>query len=135
MKLITRNTDYALRVLLRMAKDRKKIFTADSLIEELKIPGAFLRRLLQALGARGILRSYKGKNGGFALTSPPEKTRVLDVMRVFQGSIGVTDCLFKKKICPNRGQCPLRKKVNAIERKVIADFRAITIASLLKGSS
>jgi len=135
MKLITRNTDYALRVLLRMAKTPGKVFTAGELIEESGIPGPFLRRLLQTLGKHGILRSYKGKSGGFSLKAAPGSIRVLDVMRIFQGNVKVTKCFFKKKFCPNRSQCLLRNKVISIERKVIADFGAITIASLLKGTS
>ena len=132
MKLITRNTDYALRVLLHMAHDTEAVFTAAQLIGKLKIPGPFLRRLLQDLGKHGILRSYKGKNGGFSLKTAPGKIRVLDVMRIFQGAVKITNCMFKKNLCPDRHRCPLRVKVNAIEQKVIAGFSAITVGSLLK---
>jgi Rrf2 family transcriptional regulator, cysteine metabolism repressor len=133
MKLITRNTDYAMRVLLYMARESEAKVTAAQLMAKLKIPGPFLRRLLQELGKHGILRSYKGKSGGFSLRVAPRKIRVLDVMRIFQGNIELTNCMFKKNICPQRGRCPLRAKVNAIEKKVIADFNAITVASLAGG--
>jgi len=135
MKLITRNTDYALRVLLYMAHDTETMFTAAQLIGKLKIPGPFLRRLLQDLGKHGILQSYKGKNGGFSLKIAPEKIRVLDVMRIFQGNVEITNCMFKKSLCPDKRRCPLRVKVNAIEKKVIADFSSITIASLSRKPS
>lgn len=131
MKLITRNTDYALRVLLCMAYDTQTVFTSAQLMKKLKIPGAFLRRLLQDLGKHGILQSWKGKSGGFSLKIAPEKIRVFDVMRVFQGNVEASNCMFKKNPCPDRRRCPLRVKVNAVEKKIIADFSAITVASLL----
>jgi DNA-binding IscR family transcriptional regulator len=44
------------------------------------MPGPFLRKMLQILNKEGLLISYKGKDGGFALTLPPEKISLIDLM-------------------------------------------------------
>ncbi len=132
MKLLTRHSDYALRALVYLARFPRRRLCAEELVEKLEIPDAFLRRLLQALGQAGILRSSRGKGGGFSLGRHPSEIRVSDVMRVFQGSLSMNDCMLRKRVCPNRGTCPLRSKLRSIEAKVLKDLEATTIASLMK---
>jgi Rrf2 family protein len=132
MKLITRDTDYALRALSCIAKEKDKIVPVSTLVKALKIPKPFLRKILQELSSNGILRSHKGMGGGFSLARPAGKIYLLDVMRIFQGRFQLNECLFKKRICPNVKDCPLRLKMDKIELHVIKELRPVTIASLLR---
>ena len=52
-------------------------------------------------------------------------------MRIFQGRIGINGCFLKKDICPNRGKCVLRKKIQSIEDNVIRQLTQINIAALV----
>ena len=65
MKLITRDTDYAVRALCFIGQRQKRLISASELVANLKIPRPFLRKILQTLNREGILNSYKGKGGGF----------------------------------------------------------------------
>jgi len=60
MKLITRNTDYALRALCYISKN-KNIVTVDELVERLGVPRSFMRKILQQLNKKMILVSFKGQ--------------------------------------------------------------------------
>ena len=130
MKLITRDTDYAVRALCYIAGHKKKTVSAAELVKKLKIPRPFLRKILQVLQKEGILRSYKGKGGGFQATAPLEGVLLVDVIKVFQGPLQLNECVFKKKLCPNRNRCTLRKKIIRIEERAVSDLEAITIGSL-----
>jgi len=132
MKLITRDTDYALRALCFIAKHKKEIISVDRLAEESKIPRPFLRKILQKLNRAGILKSYKGQGGGFILLIPIHKIFLLDLIKIFQGTLQLNECFFKKKICPNIKICKLRKKIDNIEKYVISQLKNFTIADLLK---
>lgn len=131
MKLITRDTDYALRALCFIAKHKKEIVSVAELVEQLKIPRPFLRKILQILNKK-ILKSYKGKGGGFSLAVTPNKIFLVDLIEIFQGPLRLNECFLKKMACPNTKTCALRKKINNIERGVIAELESITLASLLK---
>ncbi len=131
MKLITRDTDYALRALCFIAKRKDKIVSAAQLVKELKIPRPFLRKILQILNKKNILKSYKGQGGGFSLAVTPNKILLVDLIEVFQGPLRLNECFFKKMACPNTKTCALRKKINTIERYVIKELKSITLASLL----
>jgi Rrf2 family protein len=132
MKLITRNTDYALRAVCFIAKKKTKIVTVSELVRELKMPRPFLRKLLQLLNKKGILKSYKGQGGGFLLAKPVNKIFLVDLIKIFQGPFKLTECFFKKMSCPNIKTCALRKKIAIIEDHVISELKPITIASLLR---
>ena len=130
MKLITRNTDYALRALCYIAK-RKNIVAVDELVKRLGVPRPFMRKILQQLNKAGILASYKGQGGGFRLKVNPEKIYLFQIMRVFQGKVGLSGCFLKKDICPNKGECVLRKKIHSIEADVLRQLKRVNIASLV----
>ena len=132
MKLITRNTDYAIRALCCIGEKKQEVISADQLVKFLEMPRPFLRKILQTLNKEGLLNSSKGKGGGFTLAISLEKISLIDVMKIFQGPIKLNECTFKKKVCPNIKDCPLKKKIDKIEKEVIFKLRAITIESLLK---
>ena len=133
MKLITRHSDYAIGALLYLAKDKKRKVCVNELVKELRIPQAFLRKLLQVLGQKNILESYKGKGGGFRLKVSAQRIPIAQIMRIFQGDIRILNCMLKKEICPNRSSCVLRSKIKAIENRIVKELESITIASLLEG--
>ncbi|MFA6357816.1 MAG: Rrf2 family transcriptional regulator [Candidatus Omnitrophota bacterium] len=132
MKLITRNTDYALRAICYISK-QKGIVAVDELVRKLDVPGPFMRKILQQLSKEKILESYKGQSGGFKLRVSPLKIYVIDIMRIFQGRFNLSECFLKKNICPDKGKCALSKKIHAIEENVFKQLKQISIASLTAG--
>lgn len=131
MMLVTKNTDYAIKALMYMAKKKKGLFSVSELAEKLKIPGPFLRRLLQILNKEGILTSYKGKGGGFELARPANKIFVTNLIKIFQGPIKFTRCIIKEGICPDVKSCVLRKEIKKIENYVSGELKSVSIGSLL----
>lgn len=132
MKLITRDSDYALRAVCFIAKGKDKTVAVTELVKKLKIPRPFLRKILQKLNLAGVLHSHKGTGGGFSLAKDPGKIYLTDLMKIFQGEFRMNECFLKKADCPNTRICPLRKKIMKIEDYVVRELRSISIASLLK---
>ena len=91
MQLLTKETDYAIRSLIHIAARRDRSSTASAISEQERIPWLFLRRVLQKLAAAGVLRSTKGRGGGFLLTRRPDRVTMLDVIQIFQGEVDGTD--------------------------------------------
>jgi Rrf2 family protein len=133
MKLITKNTDYAMRALCYIARQRhaEKAVTVGELSRKLKIPLPFLRKILQMLHRKRILKAYKGNKGGFLLARPAEKIYLIELIEIFQGPIELSQCFIRKRLCPDRATCLLRKKIAQMEKYLIGELKAITIKSLL----
>ncbi|MCM8781010.1 MAG: Rrf2 family transcriptional regulator [Candidatus Omnitrophica bacterium] len=132
MNLVNRDTDYAIRALCFIAKNRDRIVSVSELVDKLKIPRPFLRKILQRLNNEDILHSYKGRGGGFMLARLPQKILLIELINIFQGEISIKKCLFKRLACPNQSSCYLKKKLDVIERYVIKELKSITLASLLR---
>jgi len=129
MKLITRNTDYALRALCFIAQN-KKITTVSELVKKLNIPYPFLRRILQQLSRKKFLKSYKGKKGGFILDKSINNLSLLDLINIFQGRFKLNECLLKNKTCPKIRNCVLRKKIKKLENYITSELSKIKIVNL-----
>ncbi|MFC1594241.1 RrF2 family transcriptional regulator [Candidatus Omnitrophota bacterium] len=132
MKLITRDTDYAFRALCSMAGSRKKIISADELVHETKVPRPFLRKILQRLNKEGIVRSHKGKGGGFTFARSTKKIYLADIIKIFQGPIRLNDHTFKKKKCPEIERCKIKQKIDKVEQVVERKLKKISIASIIR---
>jgi len=131
MKLITRDTDYALRAICYIAKNSKRVISVNELVLNLKMPRPFLRKILQRLNKEGILRSSKGANGGFIINTPPGRIFLTDLISIFQGPLKLNECFFRKKICPNENKCNLKKIITGIESDVLKRLKKVSIRSLL----
>ncbi|MBU0549548.1 MAG: Rrf2 family transcriptional regulator [Candidatus Omnitrophica bacterium] len=132
MKLITRDTDYAIRALVFIGRSDKAIISVSELVRELKIPKPFLRKILQILNKKNLLRSYKGNKGGFILKKGLEKIFLLDLIKIFQGSLRLNECFLRKSICPNIKTCLLKKKIDKIQKLVTSELENIDLKSLFE---
>ncbi len=130
MKLITRDTDYAIRALSCIAA-HKDIVNVKKLSKELDMPHAFLRKILQELTRAGFLKSFKGRCGGFELSRPAGKITVYDLACLFQGELFLTDHVFKGKVCPRIKKCKLKRKLDRLQKNVHNTLKEITIESII----
>jgi Rrf2 family cysteine metabolism transcriptional repressor len=133
MKLLTKHTDYAVRALLVLAQNKETFVSAREIANEQNIPYQFLRRILQELIKHKLVISKEGSEGGFKINQDPASIKVEEIIRIFQGNIQLSECMFRKKLCDNRSVCVLRKQIQRIEEIVSREFTKITIESLLKG--
>lgn len=132
MRLINKETDYAIRAAVALAR-RPGAFVSSAEISAAEgIPLQFLRRILQRLLKAGLVVSREGVAGGVRLSARPERVRLLDLMSVFQGDVALSECMFRKRICANRGTCVLRRHIKEIERGLAEQFARISVADLLR---
>ena len=132
MKIFRKDADYAVRTLIFLAiRSGADYVSATALAKELGIPTNFLRRICSMLIKAEILETREGKNGGVRLVKSPADVTVLQLIELFDGKPELSDCTFRKKLCPNRQTCVLRKRILGIENIVNREFAAITIQTLI----
>jgi len=99
--LITRASEYAILSLLVLSKASSPV-DSETLSKQLSIPKSFLAKILQALAKKGILKSYKGVNGGFMLNRDVKDINMLEIMSAVEGKAPtVFDCSPSRKACPS----------------------------------
>jgi Rrf2 family protein len=106
--------------------------STEELSRKLRLPYPYLRSILQTLKTEGVLRSFKGKGGGFALARPAEKIYLMELIKILQGPITLADCIFRSKVCPGIRTCRLRKVTLKLQETLIEELKPVTLASMLK---
>ncbi len=87
MKLTTKS-EYALLALLHMARQELDAWTSvDAVARAKNIPPKFLEQILLALKRARILRSTKGKHGGYQLARPANRISIAEIVRVLDGAL------------------------------------------------
>jgi Rrf2 family protein len=92
--MLTKKTKYALQALLSLARDygRGPVLISE-LAEKERIPKKFLELILLDLKNSGLLRSKKGKGGGYMLAKPPSEITFGHVIRMMDGPLAPIPCV------------------------------------------
>ena len=131
--LLTRASEYALLSLILMAKAQQPE-DVDTLSKKLDISRSFLAKVLQSLSREGILKSFKGAKGGFALKHEPENISLKKVIEVVEKKpIVVFECSSAQNNCPTgKGDfCMIWPFLNKFQKKVDEFFDELTLKDIL----
>ncbi len=85
---------YALHALFVLAErgGDEPMMIAD-IAEEARVPRKFLEAILVELKKRGIVRSQRGRAGGYQLGRAPKDISFADVIRVTDGPLALSPCV------------------------------------------
>ena len=95
---ITLEADYALRIVYVFSCQNVKT-DAPTLSERIGVSLRFTLKILRKLLLAGIVRSYKGKSGGYMLAKEPKEISMYDVITAIEGEIPVNRCTCKDYEC------------------------------------
>jgi len=132
--LITRASEYAILSLIVLSKTDLPM-DSETLSNELPISKSFLAKILQSLAKSGILKSYKGVNGGFVLIKDPKEINMLTVMSAVEGKAPtVFDCSPSLIACPSNkaSLCSLWPFLNKLQYKIDIFLAALTLSDILE---
>ena len=88
MKLSVKS-DYAARAVLGLARHYHtgETLKAEELGSENGVPPNYLVQILVELKARHLVKSVRGKEGGYMLARPPAEITLADVLRAIHGQV------------------------------------------------
>src|SRR5512143_910276 len=129
--LVTRETDYAVRTVLYLAKNRNRMASVTEVAHAMHIPKSFLAKLLQRLVRSHILTSSRGVNGGFQLVQKPSKITLLSIMEAVQGPAGINVCAIDSKRCKLSSTCAVHPVWVEIRKEVEKRLKRETINKLI----
>jgi Rrf2 family protein len=130
MKLITKNTCYAIKALCILSKSKDKASSVKRLSVKAKVPQPYLRSILQNLAKKGLVVSKKGKLGGFKLVKDLRKIDIISIMKIFQGPFKINECVIKGEICPDFDRCRLRLKLENISKDLFNKLSDLKLSDL-----
>lgn len=127
-----KETDYAIRMTLLCAKYPSKMFSANEIVQECKIPENLGKSILTKLTSNGILESIKGKNGGFRYNHPKKFITLFSIIEKFE-KFEISTCIDKKDSCLYRhGKCVVCEKIGHLKNIIINQLKNIFIEDLVE---
>lgn len=135
--MLSKKTKYALSALLHLAKNQgSDPISAAIIAEKENIPLKFLEAILTDLKKAKLIKSKKGKAGGFWLHKTPAEINMAMVMRLFDGPIAILPCATheyyeKCAECINEDLCGIRKVAIQIRNETVAALKTATLERLI----
>jgi Rrf2 family protein len=134
MDMLRRNTDYALRLMVRLAKRHRKGAVPTRVMAEAEdVSYQLACKLLQRLHAAKLVESCMGPKGGFRLSRKPTDISILKVIEVIQGPLRLNRCLLSDAACPRQDGCPVRVKIGALQDRMERYLGGVSLAELARG--
>jgi len=135
MKLSSQE-EYGLRCLLQLARAGEGAsLTIAEVSEREGISSPNVAKIMRLLRRSGLVRSTRGKAGGYSLARPASQVRVLDVLGALGGRLfdaGFCDRHAGLEIaCLNTSDCSIRPVLRHIQAAVDQALGELTLHSLL----
>lgn len=132
---INRKTDYAVRVLLALAKRPLGSRLSTQVIQsEMRVPRPFLQRIVAELARAGLLRTFLGPRGGLELARPAAQINLLHIWEAIEGPLLISDCLKGPGECPLDHGCPVHHRWGRIQAFLTQELQAATLEKLAQGA-
>ncbi|NWG05814.1 MAG: Rrf2 family transcriptional regulator [Chloroflexi bacterium] len=135
MLKINRQTDYAVRVVLALAKRGEGVRLSSADIQrEMLIPKSFMTRIVAQLAHFGLIETFPGRDGGLSLPRAASQITLKDVVEAFEGPILLSECMQVKgeDDCPFLSNCPVRSKWGRVQASMLREMAFITFEDLVK---
>ncbi len=131
MKLSVKS-DYAARAVLGLARHHQtgEALKVEDLASNFGVPANYLVQILIELKARHIVKSVRGKEGGYLLARPPAEITLGDVLRAVHGQVFDSPALSDPE-CPPE----LRRAWQRLQKTLDATADAISFQQLLDESA
>jgi Rrf2 family protein len=137
MLKINRQTDYAVRVLLALAKRGWDVrLSSTDIQQKMLIPKAFMTRIVAQLSHAGLIKTFPGRDGGLMLPRSASQITLWNVVEAFEGPILLSACLQVKgeDDCPFQSNCPVCPKWGRVQVAMMREMASITFEDLAKES-
>ncbi len=128
---MTKQADYGIVLLTRMAGDPERIVTASELAGEVHLPLPTVSKILKLLGRSGILTSHRGAKGGYVLAGEAAEVTVADIITALDGPIAITECIDDTPgECSHESSCAVRSNWQRINNAIRGALENITLAEM-----
>jgi Rrf2 family protein len=134
--VLSRRAKYGLKALLVLAQEagRGPVLVSD-LAERDAIPRKFLEAILLDLNRQGLVRSQKGRGGGYLLRRSPAEITFGDIVRVLEGPLALVPCVSQTAYAPcpecvDEATCGVRLAMREVRDATAAILDHTTLADV-----
>jgi len=135
--MLSQKGRYALHALIVLAgHGTREPMMISEIAERAQVPRKFLEQILLDLKHRGIVRSLRGRQGGYMLGRPAKDITFADIIRQTDGPLALSPCVsvtayHRCRDCVDESTCAIRKVLLAARDATASVLESQTLASAL----
>ena len=131
--IFSRRCEYALQAVLYLAlKVEGERTSIKELTKHIKMPSPFLAKILQDLTHQGLLVSFKGPSGGFALGKSPKEITLSHIVEAIDGVALTHGCVLGFEECSTTDPCSMHNDWKTIRDRIQSMLGKQDIAQMAK---
>lgn len=131
--MITTKSRYGMRAMVQIAKEYgENPVSIDDIAQEQSLSDSYLFTVMSMLKAAGLVRSVRGRDGGYVLRRRPSKITALDIVTALDGPLSEVPCIEAPGSCGREQNCETKRLWEAVHGAMAAELRRSTVADLLK---
>ena len=128
MLRMTKQADYAIVLMTRMASAPEQRFNATEIASAAGLPQPIVSKILKLLTRQELLASYRGAKGGYLLARSADQISIAQIIEAVEGPIGITECVDDTPgECSQEPICPVRSNWQRINEAVREALGEITL--------
>lgn len=135
--MLSQKCKYALQALLVLAKENSdNLLLVSDIAERENLPKKFLEAILLELNRNGLVRSRRGRGGGYALAKPADLITFGQVVRIMDGPLAPLACVsvnYYRRCdeCHDEQTCEIRKVMRRVRDAIAAELDGTSLAQAL----
>jgi len=128
---LTRERDYAIRVVRALADMKKK--PVKSICEQEHVPIDFAYKILKKLEQAKFVSSVRGAQGGYQLAKKPSEINMFEILASVDDNLYINECLKPTALCPNHTEgkrCRVHEELIIIQEGLFETLKSKTFDML-----
>ncbi len=134
--MISTKGRYALRVMLDLAaEDSQGFLSLKEVAQRQEISVKYLEAIVAMLNRAGLVRSQRGKDGGYQLARPASQITVEQILRCTEGSLSPVSCpSLEGTPCDRASDCLALPLWQALDRRINGYLSMVSLEDVLLGN-
>ncbi len=135
--MLSQKCKYALQALLVLAREKGDgLLLVSDIAERENLPKKFLEAILLELNRNGLVRSRRGRGGGYALAKPADLITFGQVVRIMDGPLAPLSCVsvnYYRRCddCKDEQSCAIRKVMRRVRDAIAMELDGTSLAMAL----
>lgn len=129
--LLYKTSQYSIQVLIYISlqEDGLPVLAKDA-AEQLQVSPTYLAKILQTLAKAGLVKSRRGRKGGFQLTESANLSTLMEIVEVIEGQSFSQTCLLGLKKCSDETACPVHNDWMPVKDEILQMLNQQTLDDL-----
>jgi Rrf2 family protein len=135
--MLSQKCKYALQALLVLARENsEELLLVSDIAERENLPKKFLEAILLELNRNGLVRSRRGRGGGYARAKPADLITFGQVVRIMDGPLAPLSCVsvnYYRRCddCKDEQACEIRKVMRRVRDAIAMELDGTSLSMAL----